>query len=177
MEYRKKICKTCQEECYIFSAGRCLRCTNIEKAAKPLKKTEIKKKPYTLKRQTVKTKEKRAVDREGFGEFFIKHINIIKDENRRCENCQQPLRGNASEVAHILSKSKHLEVSTHDDNVVYLCGMFTDSGCHAEFDNTLSKRREMAVFSLAVEKYKLIQHLIVKQSSESRQFEEYLTKK
>lgn len=163
----KKICITCQTLQYIFSKKRCQRCASIQDA-KP------KKASKPIAKFTQKGKEKRAVDREGFGEFFIKHINIIKDEHRKCENCKQSLRGNASEVAHILSKSKHLEVSTNDDNVIYLCGMFTDSGCHAEFDNTLAKRREMSVFILAAERYELIKHLVVEQSSESRQFEEYL---
>lgn len=160
MQQKKKICKTCQKEDYLFSGGNCRRCASV-KYAKP-------------KQATQKSKEKRTLDRVGFSDFFIEHIQLIKDEGMKCENCQQPLRGNVSEVAHILSKSKHLEVSTNEANVLYLCGMFTDNGCHAEFDNSLSRRREMPVFLLAAERYKLIQHLVEKESAESRQFDEYL---
>ena len=172
IKQKKKICISCDTEQFIFSKGRCKLCANIEDS-KPLKRESIKKKIYRIPTSTAKNKEKRKEHRVGYKEFFEKHINIILDEHRSCENCGGNLQGLTGEVCHILSKSKSPEVATNDDNILYLC--FYGKGCHSEFDNTLAKRREMSIFPKAAERFKILEPILTNMTSETEQFKEYLT--
>jgi len=171
---KNKKCIECgREDQPHFSKGKCKGCASKTYAG--LKKTPLKKTAKTITKQTVKTKEKRKANREGFGDFFIKHIQTIQEGNLSCQECGKRITSpNASNVAHILGKSKHLEVATNDLNVLYLCGMFSDNQCHSKFDSSMSNRESMNVFSLAFERYKLIKHLVIKGSSETRLFDKYL---
>jgi hypothetical protein len=108
-----------------------------------------------MKKYSSKALEKRKEDRKGFTEFFQKHIQIIKDNNLCCEECGDRLKGDVSEIAHILPKSTFKSISTNDKNVFYLCGMFSDSQCHSNYDNfSLEKVREMNIFPHVVEVFK-----------------------
>lgn len=160
MERKKKICKTCKKETYLFSKGNCQKCASVLYANKITKVTE-------------KNKQLRKEKRTGFTEFFARHINIIKNENRICQECGAKLFGLTGEVAHILSKSKFPEIAVNDDNILYLC--FFGHSCHAEYDSSLSHRYTMNVFSTALEKYKLFKHLIINHSKERDLFEDKLT--
>lgn len=155
-----------------FSKKRCRRCATILDS-KPLNREPIKKKLYRVPTSTLKNKEKRKEDRVGYKEFFEKHIHIILDEHKSCENCGGNLQGLTGEVCHILSKAKSPEVATNDDNVLYLC--FYGNGCHSEFDNTLAKRRGMNIFPKAAERFKILESLLINITSETEQFREYLT--
>lgn len=92
--------------------------------------------------------ERRKAERAGYGEFYQKHIQIIKTEKRRCLECGAKLRGNASEVAHILPKGTFKSVATNDENVIYLCGMQSVNQCHTNFDTfSVEKFQKMLVFN------------------------------
>lgn len=172
MNLKKKVCKSCKKEEFIFSKNRCKRCATMEDS-KPLQRSSIKKKAYKMPQQTQKNKDKRKESRAGYGDFFVRHINIILNEHKSCENCGSRLQGIAGEVCHILSKSKSPEVSTNDDNVLYMC--LYGSGCHSEFDNTLEKRGKMRVFKKALEKFKILEPILINITSETEQFSKYLT--
>lgn len=95
-----------------------------------------------------KALEKRKKERAGYAEFFIKHIGKIKENNSCCAECGSKLTGHVSEIAHILPKSYFKSIATNDENVIYLCGMYSSSQCHTNFDNfPLKKFQEMLVFS------------------------------
>lgn len=80
-------------------------------------------------------------------DFFSKHISIIKNENKRCEECGSPLSGVHAEVAHILPKGKFKSIAMDDDNVIYLCGFNTTQNCHSKYDNLPNeKMRQMNIF-------------------------------
>jgi hypothetical protein len=145
---KKKTCKSCGEEKYLFSKGRCQYCATKEDK-KPLKTS-------------------RKVDR-GYGDFFVKHIGIIVSERRSCDECGVKLTGHVSEVAHILAKSKHKEVATDDDNVIYLCGMYSDNQCHKKFDSSLTTRATMNCFDLAKSKIEKIKEKVKIYSKEFAQ--------
>lgn len=167
MEQKKKICKCCGKEKYIFSKGRCQLCAN---AAYRAKEAEKPRKNYSIPRITSKQKAKRATERDGYGEFFKKHINIILSQNKTCQECGAKLQGLSAEVCHILSKSKSPEVATEDDNILYLC--FYGNSCHAKFDSNLSNRESMGVFALALERYSLLKNKVTTWTSEVAQLED-----
>lgn len=108
-----------------------------------------------MKRYSSKGLEKRKEERKTFPEFFQKHIQHIRDNNLCCEECGAKLRGDVSEIAHILPKSMFKSIATDDRNVLYLCGMWSDSQCHSNYDNLpTAEVREMKVFPRIVEVFK-----------------------
>jgi hypothetical protein len=145
---KKKTCSSCGEEKYLFSKGRCEYCAK-KQDSKPLKTSK-------------------KVDR-GYGDFFVKHISIILNEKRCCDECGAKLIGHVSEVAHILAKSRHKEVAVEDNNVIYLCGMFSDNQCHKKFDSSLSARFIMNCFPLAKNKIEKIKEKVKIYSKEFAQ--------
>ena len=86
-------------------------------------------------KRTQKSIDKRKEERACLPEFFKRHINIIKTQNKHCEECGLKLKGCVSEVAHILPKQKYKSIMCNDLNVLYLCGMYSNSQCHSNFDN------------------------------------------
>lgn len=117
MEIKKKKCVECGEEKYIFSKGRCKFC-----ASKTYK---------SLSSSSTKRKEKSSC----LGKFFLQHIQNIKQNNLRCAECGEKLRGMHSEVAHILPKSQYPSIQCESLNVIYLCGHLSENQCHNNFDN------------------------------------------
>lgn len=175
MEQKKKICIGCGKEKYIFSKKRCITCASIVSAKKSAEKaSQEPQKKYTIPKTTLKNKARRSEERAGYGDFFARHISVIKTQRKKCQECGAPLQGLTGEVAHILSKSKSPEVATNDDNVLYLC--FYGNSCHSLFDSTLSKREKMSVFSQAVKQYNLFKDNVVTWNKEVAQLEDSLTK-
>ena len=166
MQQKKKICKICGKETYIFSRGRCKGCASIQDT-KPLVRTSIVQKKYTIPKQTQKNKEKRLTERMGYKEFFEKHINNILNNQICCQECGDKLQGLTGEVCHILSKSKSPEVALNDNNILYLC--FYGNSCHNKFDNNLESRSKMKIFTLAIKKFKILEPLIINFTSEVTQ--------
>lgn len=105
--------------------------------------------------------ERRRKEREGYSEFFEKHIKLIKSNNISCEECGEKLKGDVSEVAHILPKNKFKSVATNSDNIIYLCGMYSTNQCHYKFDNSsIEYVREMKIFNKIVERFNSIRNLV-----------------
>lgn len=135
----------------------------IKGSNNPLKKTKSYIKAITKKKQVEKQeqKEKRNV-------YFDYHIKNIKNNSICCEECGDKLKGDISEIAHIISKSKNPEVEDIKDNIVYLCGVNSDNQCHSKFDQSLNKRETMSVFSKAVKRFNLFKDKIVNTTNEVR---------
>lgn len=112
-----------------------------------------------IRRYSKKGLEKRKEERKDFPEFFQKHIEIAK--NKFCEECGEKLKGHVSEIAHILNKSYYKSISTDDDNVVYLCGMFSQNQCHSNFDSSDNKKfKEMLVYTKIILKFAELENKI-----------------
>ena len=124
------------------------------------KKSEISDK-------TKRTKRIRAEIRKDYPEFFKKHIEIAS--KKRSDESNVKLKGNIYEVCHILSKSLSPEVATNDLNILYL-----SADEHSKFDSSLSKRKEMKCFDLSVERYKLLKPLLLKNTSETLFYDNFI---
>lgn len=124
------------------------------------KKSEISDK-------TKRTRSIRAEIRKDYPEFFKKHIGIAS--KKRSDESNVKLKGNIYEVCHILSKSLSQEVATNDLNILYL-----SAEEHSKFDSSLSKRKEMKCFDLSVERYKLLKPLLLKNTSETLFYDNFV---
>ncbi len=124
------------------------------------KKSEISDK-------TKRTRSIRAEIRKDYPEFFKKHIGIAS--KKRSDESNVKLKGNIYEVCHILSKSLSQEVATNDLNILYL-----SAEEHSKFDSSLSKRKEMKCFDLSVERYKLLKPLLLKNTSETLFYDNFI---
>ena len=98
-----------------------------------------------MKKYSKKGWERRKAERECLPEFFQKHIEIAK--TRYCEECGAKLKGNVSEIAHRLPKSFFKSIMCDDDNVVYLCGMYSNNMCHSKYDGTNEQLQSLNIFS------------------------------
>ena len=92
-----------------------------------------------MKKYSKKGLEKRKEERKNFPEFFQRHIQNIKGGNLCCEECNDRLKGDVSEIAHVLPKSFFKSISTNDKNVLYLCGQWSSNQCHSKFDNSATE--------------------------------------
>ena len=124
-----------------------------------------KKPPISSK--TIKTNNNRKLQRKDYPEFFKKHIEIAS--KKRSDESNVKLKGNIYEVCHILSKSLSPEVATNDLNILYL-----SADEHSKFDSSMSKRKEMKCFDLSVERYKLLKPLLLKNTSETLFYDNFI---
>ena len=97
-----------------------------------------------MKKYSKKGLERRKAERECLPNFFQKHIEIAK--TKCCEECGAKLKGNASEIAHRLPKSFFKSVMCDDDNIVYLCGMYSNNMCHSKYDGTNEQLQSLNIF-------------------------------
>lgn len=101
-----------------------------------------------LKKYSQKALDKRKAERQCLPDFFKRHIEIAK--TKCCEECGAKLKGHVSEIAHVFPKQYFKSVMCSDLNVLYLCGMFSDKQCHANYDNrTVEKIKEMKIYNTA----------------------------
>ena len=124
------------------------------------------KKPL-ISSKTIKTNINRKLQRKDYPEFFKKHIEIAS--KKRSDESNVKLKGNIYEVCHILSKSLSPEVATNDLNILYL-----SADEHSKFDSSMSKRKEMKCFNLSVERYKLLKPLLLKNTSETLFYDNFI---
>lgn len=98
-----------------------------------------------IRKYSKKRLDKRKAERECLPEFFQKHIEIAK--TKCCEECGAKLKGNTTEIAHVLPKQYFKSVMCNDLNVLYLCGLYSDNSCHNNFDNfPQEKVKEMKIY-------------------------------
>ena len=132
------------------------------------------KKQYRINPRTEKNNHKRKEDRKDYSDFFKKHIDIIKNNYAHCEECNEKLIGDVSEIAHLVKKSSNGEVATNDLNVAYLCGKFSKNQCHSNFDNNFEKRNKMNVFKIALHRFEQFRDEIINITNEVLNYEENL---
>ncbi len=99
-----------------------------------------------IRKYSKKGLEKRKAERECLSEFFMRHVNNIKDKRLHCANCGEKLRGDVSEVAHRLPKSTFKSIQCYDSNVVYLGGMYSNCGCHSKYDGATEQLQSLSIF-------------------------------
>ena len=105
-----------------------------------------------MKKYSKKGLERRKTERECLPDFFQKHIEIAK--TKCCEECGAKLKGNVSEIAHRLPKSFFKSIMCDDDNIVYLCGMYSNNMCHSKYDGTNEQLQTLNIFSAEKERVK-----------------------
>jgi hypothetical protein len=110
IQQKKKICKNCQTEQYIFSKGRCQRCATIEDS-KPLKRGT------TIKKQTEKNKVIRKSQSAIRDVYFDYHIHNCRSSEHSGTIIFFPTRANC---CHLFDKARHPSVQGNLINCVYL---------------------------------------------------------
>ena len=102
----------------------------------------------------------RQRNREGYSGFY--EDMVAKAKGKCCENCGIRLRGSVSEIAHILPKTSFKSVSKDEDNILFLCSWdtFGTNNCHAQYDSSWTIAKQMDVWPLAIERYKLMEERI-----------------
>ena len=110
IQQKKKICKNCQTEQYIFSKGRCQRCATIEDN-KPLKRGS------TIKKQTEKNKANRKSQSAIRDVYFDYHIRNCRSSEHSGTIIFFPTRANC---CHLFDKARHPSVQGNLINCVYL---------------------------------------------------------
>ena len=112
-----------------------------------------------IRRYSKKGLEKRKAERGCLPEFFQKHIEIAK--TKCCEECGVKLKGNVTEIAHVLPKQYFKSIMCSDLNVLYLCGLYSDNNCHNNFDNfPQEKVKEMRIYPKVQEIFKQLEEEI-----------------
>lgn len=99
-----------------------------------------------MKNYSKKGLERRKQEREGYADFYKKHVALIKDKKICCSECGERLIGDVSEVAHILEKNYFKSLALEDENIVYLCSWKSKNNCHDIFDDSNEKLQNMKVF-------------------------------
>lgn len=128
--------------------------------------------PKKISEKTKRTKEKRKEQRKDYPEFYKIWCEIA--QKSRCEECHDRLRGDSTEVCHIIAKSTNPEVAVNGENILLLCGFYSKNQCHKKFDKSMESRKDMKVFEKSLEQFRLIQNLIIKKSAEVLFYEKYL---
>jgi hypothetical protein len=112
-----------------------------------------------IRKYSKKGLEKRKNERECLPEFFQKHIEIAK--TKYCEECGAKLKGNVTEIAHVLPKQYFKSVMCSDLNVLYLCGLYSSNECHSKFDNSAQEKvKEMKIYPKVQEIFKQLEEEI-----------------
>jgi hypothetical protein len=102
---------------------------------------------------------KRKEERACLPCFFKQHIEIAK--TKCCEECGTKLKGHVSEIAHVVPKQYFKSVMCSDVNVLYLCGMFSDKQCHANYDNfPQEKVKQMKIYPKVQDIFKELKETI-----------------
>ena len=117
LKQKKKFCKSCGNECFLYSRGRCKICASKEDA-KPLKKSF---KP--INKITERQKEKNVIKKELTTQQFEMFREIYKEHpTKRCYECNCKVDGASSvQFHHILFKSTYPQYRLEKWNIVLLC--------------------------------------------------------
>jgi hypothetical protein len=110
IQQKKKICKSCGTEQFIFSKNRCQRCATIEDS-KPLKRGS------TINKQTEKNKSYRKSQYAIRDTYFEYHIANCRGSEHSGVSILFPTRANC---CHLFDKARHSSVQANLINCVYL---------------------------------------------------------
>lgn len=110
IKQKKKICKSCDTEQFIFSKGRCKKCATIEDS-KPLNRGAV------IKKQTEKNKSHRKSQSEIRNTYFDFHLGLCKASDESGVPIPNPTRAN---ICHLFDKARHPSVQANIYNCIYL---------------------------------------------------------
>jgi hypothetical protein len=110
LQQKKKVCKNCNTEQYLFSKGRCQRCATIEDN-KPLKRGSV------INTQTEKNKLYRKSQSAIRDTYFEYHIANCRSSEHSGVSILFPTRANC---CHLFDKARHPSVQANLINYVYL---------------------------------------------------------
>ncbi len=114
-----------------------------------------------MRKYSQKALENRKLERGKFPEFYAKHVALIKETRACCAECGCRLKGDVSEVAHVLNKSIYKSVSVSDDNIIYLCSWQSPNNCHSKFDNSsLTVFKDMVIYNRVCSMFAAIKDLV-----------------
>lgn len=143
LKQKKKFCKSCGDECFLYSRGRCKACASKEDA-KPLKKSF-----RPIKKVSEKQKEKNIVKKELTIQQFEMFREIWEEREHICQSCGKQLYGEPLSLYfdHLLEKSQYKELTLVKENIYICCG-----DCHSAKTNGFPTQNH----KIAIEKAKLI---------------------
>lgn len=136
IQKKKKNCKNCKTEQFIWRAGLCKSCSSI---LNPPKKISYKSAKQKIK--DVEKKNRTIKLHEWFLELFDKHC--LEDENGKYVICfesgkklyEKYYKYNTSIYHHILEKNRYLEYEFEEWNIVFLSPEIHDQ-VHVNIDKT-----------------------------------------
>lgn len=115
---KKKVCKTCGEECYIWSKGNCRSCDASSKTTSTLQsKNKLKSSNKRIRKFNPKSREKRSKERSCLEVYFEYHIERCNSSD---ETGKAIYNANRSSICHLLPKRTYKSVMCNIDNCVYL---------------------------------------------------------
>lgn len=140
---KKKVCKTCDTEQYIWKNGNCKTCSSKLNTAKVIKKSYSPIKKYSTK-GLEKKKEKAEYTEKQF-ELFKKHWDL---KPHYCESCNKWLgtENNLCFHDHLIEKSKRKDIALDINNLFLVC-----FDCHSLKTNGFPTEKH----KIAIEKAKI----------------------
>lgn len=119
---KKKICKSCKNEAYIWSKSMCKLCFNKNKEQKPIKKSYLSKKP--TEKALIK-KEERKKWLEELHKWELDLFDKRKDKQGYCY-CfetgtpmhESVYKMNLCIYSHCIPKNNHKELAMNEDNLL-----------------------------------------------------------
>lgn len=132
---KKKICKTCLTEQFIWKNGSCKSCSSKITPSKPIKKSYLSKEPTA--KQVIKKQEKK--------EYIEKQFELFKEiyrehPTKRCYECNKWVNGESStQFHHILLKSSSPRFALDKWNIILVC-----ENCHTQIHIDSSKVPKLA---------------------------------
>ena len=132
---KKKICKECNKEAFIWSKGRCKECSSKDwgkiRTTKNVERIEA-------------DKLRREKDLKFYTLIWSKRIHV-------CFNCNKGLgpTPNLLYFHHIIRKSSHPEFRYDEENIVLLCGE-----CHNQVETDISKAPKVKQLTIELLKKK-----------------------
>lgn len=117
---KKKVCKNCNAEKFIWKAGLCKPCSSILNPPKKI--------AYKSAKQKIKDVEKREYTSKQFSMFY----DIWAKRRHYCESCGLWLGNEPLSLFfdHLLEKSKYSEFALVEENIFLCC-----SDCHSKKTN------------------------------------------
>lgn len=171
MNLKKKICKSCGTEQFLFSKGRCKPCATKEDF-KPLVRTPIIQRNYIIPKQSEKNKEYRKSQSAIRNSYFDYHIPLCKFS----EEDGSPIYGaTRANICHLFYKRTYKSVQANVNNFVYLT---LDQ--HTRFDQLLDKNdfkaleKEFKCWSIVAQRMKNLLPEVLEMGKMRMLFEEYL---
>lgn len=161
MQQKKKVCKSCDTEQFIFSKGRCKRCASIEDS-KPIKK------------QTEKNKEKKreqSVIRDSYFEYHLEKCTYSEESGKN-------IVATRANICHLFYKRTYKSVQGDLDNYVYLT-----LEEHSRFDQLLDTNdfkqleKEFKCWNIVVQRMEKLLPKISEKGSLKIKFEDYISEK